>query len=227
MCLECVAVEDVFPLFGLRVRTPRLELRLAREHELDQRAAVVRAGLYEPGRNPFPRDWAEQPSPQLERGVWQAHWRGLARLTPELWKVGLSAFLHDGPLVGDQALFAKDFHLLGSVTTGSWLGTAWQGRGLGKEMRAGVLELIFNGLGAVEARSEAFATTAASIGVSRSLGYEIDGIGRFAAGERVMDDVSFRLTRERWLATRQVEVELEGVEPCLELLGAPPACDPR
>jgi RimJ/RimL family protein N-acetyltransferase len=218
------AVEDVFPLFGLRVRTPRLELRLAREHELDARAAAVRAGIYEPGRNPFPRDWAELPSPELERSVYKAVWRDLGNLTPERWKLPLSVFL-DGELIGDQGIFATDFHLLGSATTGSWLTRAQQGRGIGKEMRAGALELIFTGLGAVEAISEAFATTMASIGVSRSLGYELDGIGRFAARGQAIDDRRFRLTRERWQATRSIEVELEGVEPCLEMLGAPPAVD--
>ncbi len=41
------------------------------------------------------------------------------------------------------------------MTTGSWLGRAHQGRGLGKEMRQAALHIIFAGLGAQQAVTRA------------------------------------------------------------------------
>jgi RimJ/RimL family protein N-acetyltransferase len=45
-------------------------------------------------------------------------------------------------------------------------------------MRAAVLHLAFAGLGAEYATSEAFTDNAASLGVSRKLGYVLDGFYR-------------------------------------------------
>ena len=50
------------------------------------------------------------------------------------------------------------------------------GRGFGKEMRAAVLGFAFDGLGALSAETSAFLDNAASNGVTRSLGYEDNGI---------------------------------------------------
>jgi hypothetical protein len=62
---------------------------------------------------------------------------------------------------------AQDFSLLRSVGTGSWLGTEYQGQGIGKEMRSAVLHLAFAGLGAQIARSGAYFDNEASLRVSR------------------------------------------------------------
>lgn len=51
------------------------------------------------------------------------------------WSLSL-AVLHEGRVVGRQDVMAKDFGVTGEVSTGSWLGLAHQGRGLGTEMRA-------------------------------------------------------------------------------------------
>ena len=68
--------------------------------------------------------------------------------------------------------------MLREVSTGSWLGQRYQGQGLGTEMRAAVLHLAFTGLGAEFATSNTFTDNAASLGVSRKLGYLPDGIQR-------------------------------------------------
>jgi RimJ/RimL family protein N-acetyltransferase len=81
------------------------------------------------------------------------------------------------------------------VKTGSWLGRDFQGRGLGKEMRAAVLALAFDGLGAEVAETEAFVVSTASAGVSRSLGYEPNGVGRLAPLGEPRDTLRFRMTR--------------------------------
>ena len=66
------------------------------------------------------------------------------------------------------------------MDTGSWLGRRFQGRGLGKEMRAAVLGFAFDGLGAEVAETSAFLDNLPSNGVSRALGYEENGFGSLA-----------------------------------------------
>jgi RimJ/RimL family protein N-acetyltransferase len=81
----------------------------------------------------------------------------------------------DGEVVGVQDINAEHFATLRSVHTGSWLGLAHQGQGLGKEMRQAILHLAFAGLGALEAHSGAFFDNEASLATSRSVGYQPNG----------------------------------------------------
>src|SRR6476661_7534358 len=76
--------------------------------------------------------------------------------------------------------FAKPFTTTHTVTTGSWLVQRAHGQGIGKEMRAAVLHLAFQGLGAVEAYTDAFDDNPASLGVTRALGYEPNGTRLYA-----------------------------------------------
>ena len=55
----------------------------------------------------------------------------------------------DGRPVGIQDVIAANFPVLRGVDTYSWLGIDHQGQGFGREMRAAVLHLAFDGLGAV------------------------------------------------------------------------------
>ena len=126
----------------------------------------------------------------------RAGWR------PTEWTFTGCAFV-DGRPVGVQDLMAKDFPTLRSVRTGSWLGRAHQGQGLGKEMRAAILHLAFEGLGAVEALSGAYDDNARSLGVSRALGYTDNGTQRMVRRGQPAMMVDVRLDRETWLATRR------------------------
>jgi len=88
-----------------------------------------------------------------------------------------------------------------------------------------VLALAFDGLGAEFALSDAFTDNAASLGVSRRLGYADDGMTRHAIRGRPAEQRRLRLDRESWRATREAlrtslgEVTSEGLEPCLPLFG--------
>ncbi len=86
--------------------------------------------------------------------------------------------VRDGTVVGTQGVGAHDFAVLRQVSTGSWLGRAYQGQGIGTQMRA--------------------------------------------VRDRPVVDRRLRLTREDWLATRSVPVEIEGLAPCLPMFGVPP-----
>lgn len=212
----------LWPLYDLRVRTPRLELRLPTEEDIAALAAIARTGLHAPDEMPFAFPWTTLESPAFEWSFIRFHWRTRGAWEPEHWGLELGVFL-DGVAIGAQGLYAADFARLRTVHSGSWLGPEYRRRGIGKEMRAAVLALAFDGLGAQVAETEAFADNAASIGVSRAVGYEENGIGRMAPMGVPRDTARFRLTRERWLRVRAErglpEVAIEGLAPSLPLFG--------
>lgn len=209
---------ELFPVFGLRVTTPRLELRLATEDELPALAAVAAEGVHEPGYMPFLTPWTDFPPPQRARNVVQWYWRQLSGMKPGTWGLPLTVFI-DGAPVGLQEIAAEDFAVTREVSTGSWLGLRHHGQGIGTEMRAAILHLAFAGLGAREALSQAFDDNAASLAVSRKLGYEHDGLKRRSVNGVLRTDVRLRITREVWEKRRTVPVEVHGLGPCLPDLG--------
>jgi len=211
-----------WPLFDLRLRTPRLELRVPADDDLLELAAIARAGLHDPDVHPFLVPWDELPSPAFERQFLLFWWRTRGSWSPGDWTLPLAAFLEGRP-VGIQDLTARGFPQRRSVLTGSWLGRDVQGQGLGTEMRAAALALAFDGLGALEATSGYLIGNRASAGVSAKLGYVSNGTGirRLAdKGEPVLEQ-ALRVTPETWRRDL-VPVTIENLEPCLGLFGVRP-----
>ena len=214
-----------WPLFGLRLRTERLELRPPSDDDLFALSDAAAAGIHEPGAMPFSAPWSEQPPGTLERGVVQHGWSVRARWRVASWNLPL-AVLVDGEVVGSQDVFARDFTVTRQVETGSWLTRARQGAGVGREMRAAALALAFEGLGATHCTTGAFEDNAPSLGVTRSLGYEADGWSVRARKGVPVRLLRFRIDRERWSAHRSHEVAIEGLEACLPLFGLGPDLEP-
>ncbi|WP_141579921.1 GNAT family N-acetyltransferase [Actinomadura sp. WMMA1423] len=211
---------DHFPPLGLRLTTPRLELRLPSSEELAALADLAAAGVHDPETMPFLVPWTDRPPAEVARGVVQHHWRRLAEWTPEKWELDLTVF-HEGEVVGQQSLWAQDLVVLRQVATGSWLGRRHQGQGIGTEMRAAVLHLAFAGLDAEEAVSSALEESHASNAVSRKLGYRPNGVDRHVVRGSMTIDRRYRLTREDWERHRSVPVTIEGLGPCRTMLGLP------
>jgi RimJ/RimL family protein N-acetyltransferase len=205
-----------WPFAGLVLRTPRLELRPDDDEGLHALAALADAGVHAEDEMPFLVPWTRFPDPA--RSVLQYQWRCRGELSPEKWTVNFIVRA-GGAVVGMQELSARSFALLREVETGSYLGLAHQGRGYGTEMRAAVLAFAFDHLDARSARSAAFADNTRSQGVSRRLGYRVDGIavhvrdGRAAAQVRLLVDPE-TFVRPPWT------LQVHGLAPCLELLGA-------
>ena len=205
------------PLFGLRVRTPRLELRLPDAADLEQLYEVAASGIHPPEEMPFGFAWTDH----LEHDGFIGYHRHLRdSWTPDSWKVDLGVWT-DGVLVGVQGLGADGFAESRTVATGSWLGARYQGRGIGTEMRAAVVELAFRELGAEAVTSGAFVTNPASRRVSEKLGYRVVGHETMSPRGTPEPHVVLRLERADW-AGSSFAVEIGGVEPCLPLFGAPP-----
>jgi RimJ/RimL family protein N-acetyltransferase len=210
---------DLWPPFGLVLRTPRLELRLPSLQQLVDLGQLAIDGVHEPDRMPFLVPWTDQLPLERARSTMQWHWRAWGAWTPEDWHLDFVVLL-DGVVVGTQEIAARYFPALREVATGSWLGLKYQGRGIGTEMRAAVLQLAFAGLDARCAVSEAYTDNTQSLGVSRRLGYAKDGVRRIVRRGEPATQQRLRLSRPAWDARRTVPVEVEGLDPCLPLLGA-------
>jgi RimJ/RimL family protein N-acetyltransferase len=204
---------NIEPLWDIRVRTPRLELRLATDDELVDLYHVAEGGIHPPEEMPFFVPWTDDlrldAFKEFHQGTWAA-WRR------EKWSLNLITFL-DGKPIGSQGVEAEDFAAKREVVTGSWLGAPYQGRGLGTEQRAAVLELAFAGLGAKIALSGSLVHNIASQCVSRKLGYRMTGTRTVAPRGEPVEHYDYRLERADW--TCPVAVELAGVAPALPLFG--------
>jgi RimJ/RimL family protein N-acetyltransferase len=181
-----------WPLFGLVIPTPRLELRLLREDDLPGLVELVDSGIHDRGTMPFFVPWTDAEPLRRARDVAQWMWRHRANWSPDNWTLTSGVFVH-GRLVGVQDLGAEHFRAVRSVETGSWLGRAHQGQGIGREMREAILHLAFAGLGAQEALSGAFEDNVASLATSRSVGYEENGEARGHRRDGSARTVRFRL----------------------------------
>lgn len=217
--MTAVAVEtalDHWPLFGLRLRTPRLELRPLRDDDLAPLIEVARGGVHRPDQMPFESAWTEYPPAEFGRRFAQYFWRQRAAFSVDSWQVGFLVTCDDEP-VGVQQLAADSFPILRTVGSGSWLARSAQGRGIGTEMRAAVLHLAFAELGAHAAVSGAYRFNGPSLAVSRKLGYEPNGVRLDVVGGRAVEAQLVRLTRERWLEQLRPAVEVEGFAACRPL----------
>jgi RimJ/RimL family protein N-acetyltransferase len=213
------SLTDAWPLYGLRLLTDRLELRLPTDDELVELLDLARAGIHPPDEMPFAVAWSTIPSPAFERGFMQHHWTMRGSWQPTDWTLNLTVEFEGVP-VGTQTLGAKEFAIHRTVSTGSWLGLEYQRRGFGKEMRAAVLGLAFDGLGARVAESSAFLDNAASNAVSRALGYAENGVGSLAPNGVARPTQNFRMTGELWRARPRPALTIEGLDACREMFGA-------
>jgi RimJ/RimL family protein N-acetyltransferase len=205
---------------GLRLQTSALELRWPSQDDLDGLADLAAVGVHDPGMQPFKAAWTDASPDERALETLQYHWSQWGSWKPSDWTLEF-VVLRDGVVVGKQGIGGRDFAVLREVHTGSWLGLGYQGQGIGSQMRAAVLHLAFEGLGAQHAVSEAFDDNPASLGVSRKLGYRDDGVEWCTVRGRPTLSRRLRLTRADWQAARTVPVQIHGLEPCLPHFGLP------
>jgi RimJ/RimL family protein N-acetyltransferase len=209
-----------WPMFDLEIRTPRLDIRYPDDDELTQIAALAAAGIHDPGVMPFGIPWTDQPSPQLERSALQFHWRNRADLAPAAFRLPM-VVREGGQIVGMTDLAATHFTTTRQFETGSWLGRPFQGRGIGKEMRLATLTLGFVGLGADFALTAAWHDNGPSNGVTRSLGYELVGRRREMRRDEAVEQLHYRMDRDRFETIRRDDIELVGVDGVRAVLEIP------
>jgi len=209
------------PLFGLQVQTPLLTLRMPTDHELVQLLQVIGEGIHDASFMPFRLGWTDVPSPQREQESLAHWWRCRADWAPTNWHWCGAVHVGDH-IMGVQDLIANDFGTLREVSSGSFIGLKHQGRGIGKEMRAAVLHLAFAGLGATRAYSGYIEGNTASKRVSEALGYVPNGYSSVVVRGQAVREINLVLERSVWESRRRDDISIEGLEECLELLGASP-----
>jgi RimJ/RimL family protein N-acetyltransferase len=213
-------VSDAWPLFDLRIRTARLELRSPTDADLMALVQVALRGVHDPTVMPFAFAWTDLASPEFERSFLRYMWGTRASWTPDDWKLPL-AVVHAGKPIGVQELAAAAFASRRAVETGSWLGATSQGQGFGTEMRAAALHLAFDGLGATSAHSGALEGNDASRRVSEKLGYAPNGVGVLSPRGRPVEQQRYLLRREDWHAELYPGT-IEYLDVCRSMFGAEP-----
>lgn len=211
-------LEEIWPLFGLEIATPRLVLRPVRDSDLPGLARAALDGVHDPERTPFGAPWTDAAPSDLLRNLATFHWSLRNRVAPHDWIVAFAVHFEDR-VVGSQDLSARDFANRRTVDTGSWLTKSMHGRGLGTEMRAALLLFAFDTLGAEWAESSAASWNEASLAVSKKLGYEVNGVTRVSPRPGEPDDEQrMRLTKASFTRPGW-SISVRGAEPALAQLG--------
>ena len=209
-----------YPPLAVEVATPLLALRGASDGLLDDLVPLVRAGeaLAEPAPFDDPMSLYEaDPEVRVQRWL-QGVWRGRGVVSEDFWRLHF-VVVHEGRAVGMQDLIGQQFNSFRFVASFSWLAASARGRGLGREMRAAVLHLAFEGLGADEAESEAFFDNRGSNRISESMGYERNGTNWATRQGSAALLQRWHLTRQAWVSRRRDDIALQGVAPCRAALG--------
>jgi RimJ/RimL family protein N-acetyltransferase len=207
-------MDENWPLFGLRLRHRDVLLRPMREADLPHLAAVLPGDV---GHDPRLAMFASQSLAENERRLFcQGYWRSMGTWEPTSWELHFVVSVEGRP-VGVQTLEGADFPALRTVDSASWLIPSVRGRGVGVAMRTAALGLAFDHLGAAEAISSATLVNAASLGVSRRIGYEDNGRSRIVdtSGD-VVELQHFRLTADRWAGA---DVDVTGLTGALPWFG--------
>jgi RimJ/RimL family protein N-acetyltransferase len=208
---------DAVPLYGLRIRSERLELRLAAPEELPRLGAAAAAGIHRPDERPYlgrpgQKSWVLLPPQDRARAVVLQQFEAIGNWKPDKWVLPLSVFA-DGEPIGVQIAYATDFALTREIATSSWLTLSAHSQGFGTEMRAAVLAFAFNSLAATTVLTRSFEDNVAACRVSEKLGYSPDGV-EIAAREdgRAHLAQRFRLSATTWQAREPAQVAVSGFE---------------
>ena len=119
---------EYWPVFGLRLATPRLTLTPLQDDDLVETLDCILAGIHDAGRMPFAMPWTDAPRDELIANALRYYWTARGSCTPEAWTVPF-VVRRGGVLVGLQDVIGRSFAVTRTVNTGSWLGLAHQNDG--------------------------------------------------------------------------------------------------
>ncbi|MDN5768976.1 MAG: GNAT family N-acetyltransferase [Humibacillus sp.] len=212
-------MDQRWPLHGIRLETGDLTLTVMTEPDLATVISVLPADV---GLNPDATTYAGLDGEANRAAVIrQSYWRALGLWSPADWMLPF-VVRRDGAVIGVQWLEGPDYLTDRTVDSSSWLVPGERGRGWGRQMRGAVLALAFGPLRADAAISSAVTSNLASLGVSRSLGYQPTYTSVLPHTGEMLQHV--RLDRGRWAATGSPRcTQVEGIDLALPLFGLEPA----
>jgi RimJ/RimL family protein N-acetyltransferase len=203
-------IADIYPVLGLRITAGPLGLRGISDEDIAALADLACRGVHPPERMPFSTPWTDAPAADLPLRFAQYHWSTRASFTRESWSLQLIT-TWEGVVVGTQGFFTHDYLVTHSGETGSWLGQAHQGHGIGTAMRRAMCAFLFDCLDAQEITSGAFV-------VSMKVGYRPNGERRMVRRpDEWQVNQGLVLTPETFV--RGPEITVEGLEPVRRLVG--------
>jgi RimJ/RimL family protein N-acetyltransferase len=199
----------MWPLFDLRIRHRDVLLRAVREADLPHLCTVLPPDVgHDPRLALFPGQSLIENERRLLR---MGYWKAWGTWDPLSWVLHLAVVVED-TVLGVQTLEGDNFPALRTVDSASWLVPPARGRGLGVRMRTAALGFAFDTLGATAAISSATLANAASLGVSRRIGYADNGISRIVDTDgEVVELQHLRLTT--WPRAEVTVTGFEGCEP--------------
>jgi RimJ/RimL family protein N-acetyltransferase len=175
--VSMATLDELWPVFALQIRSGPITLSAIRDTDLPELVALVEAGIHDPAEMPFLFPWTDAPAEELAANCLRHWWSNRVDFAPDHWKLDL-VVRHEGTVVGLQGLRTRDFPVTRTGETGSWLGRAYQGQGIGTTMRQAICAFAFDYLDAAELTSGAFLDNPASMAVSRKCGYRPNGTVR-------------------------------------------------
>ncbi|HEV7203658.1 MAG TPA: GNAT family protein [Jatrophihabitans sp.] len=213
-------LEQIWPPFELRVTAGALEMRVIRDQDIAPLIDLALDGIHDPGTMPFANPWTDAPADEMMGSAAAYYWRSRAEFSIKAWTLDL-AVRHEGVIVGTQAVVAQNYPVTRTGETGSWLGRDFQGKGIGTLMRHAVCTLMFDHLGAETITSGAFTDNAASMRVSRKLGYIDNGVTREERREGELAHLQKLLLTRAAFVRGPEPVQVDGAEALRAFLGLP------
>ncbi|MBA3234186.1 MAG: GNAT family N-acetyltransferase [Propionibacteriales bacterium] len=212
------SLQEIWPLFGLRIRSGPLELAAIRDDDIPALVALAEHGIHDAAEMPFAFPWTDAAREELP-GVMATHyWRSRAVLCRDRWSLEL-VVRRDGQVVGIQAVDTQNYLVTRSGETGSWLGIEHQGRGTGTLMRQALCAFLFDHLDGQEITSGAFTDNPASMAVSRKVGYRLNGQTREKRRDGEMVVLRRLVLRPVDFIRSEYAVEVDGLPAVRQFLG--------
>ncbi|WP_335989954.1 GNAT family N-acetyltransferase [Glycomyces sp. MUSA5-2] len=219
---------NAVPLYRIRIRAPKLELRLALPDELPRLGTAAAAGIHASDERPYlarpgSTSWVLLEPRERARAVVLQQFEAIGAWRPDKWVLPLGVFVDDEP-VGVQVVYAEHFALTREVASSSWLTITRQRQGLGTQMRQAALAFAFDALHARTALTRSFEDNRAACRVSEKIGYVSDG-SEIAAREDGRAHLArrFRISADQWRSGPRPPVAVTGLDRALPyFLGSAP-----
>ena len=158
-------------LYGLRIRTPRVELRIPTNNDIKVLHRVARGGIHDPAVMPFADPWTDKPEPEFGRSMQAELRQGRNTIGRTGWNVPFVVRARDvgSPLLG--VAWLRSTEEPGRFETSAWIARRFQGKGYGREVEAAVLAFAFEQCGAQEVSAGTFAFNGAGRSLARGAGF--------------------------------------------------------